>query len=80
MRSLCTRNAESRPATCPFVMRDVVGVGVTAEPVVGLEQLHVELPLQQVGGGQTGHPAAHDGDGRRAAVLVVIGRCSSSLP
>ena len=41
---------------------DVVGVGVPAEPVVGLVERDVGLALQDVGGGQTGHAAADDGD------------------
>jgi hypothetical protein len=38
-------------------------VGVPAEPVVGLEQVHIELSLQQMRGGQSGDPGADDGDG-----------------
>ena len=56
------QKARVEPGEASRCQCDVVGVGVPAEPVVGLEQLHVEAALQQVGGGQAGHPAADHGD------------------
>jgi hypothetical protein len=40
-----------------------MGVRMPAEPIVGLEQVHVELALQQVRRSQSGDPGAYDGDG-----------------
>ena len=41
---------------------EVVGVGVAAESVVGLEQRDVGRLLQDVGGGQAGDAATDDGN------------------
>jgi hypothetical protein len=41
---------------------DQVGVGVAAQPAIGLEQGHVVGPGQDVAGGQPADPAADDGD------------------
>ena len=56
------------PGDLPVRHGDVVGVRVPTQPVVGLEELHIELPLQQVGRGEAGHPAADHGDGRARGV------------
>ena len=51
--------------------RDVVGVRMSAEPALGLEDGHVVLPAQDVGGGQPRHPGADDdGAGADGASLV----------
>jgi hypothetical protein len=43
--------------------RELVGVGVPAQSVVGLEERDVIAALQQVGGGEPGDAATADGIG-----------------
>ena len=50
-----------QPAHRSVLGGDIVGVGVAAESIVGLEQLHVVAPLQQVRRGQPGDAAPDDG-------------------
>ena len=57
MASLWTMKPEST-----LTVAQVVGVGVPAEAVLGLEQRDVVLALQHVGGGQAGHAGPDDGD------------------
>ena len=76
MRSLCTMKPVSTGDHPPSGVVDVVGVGVAAQPLVGLEQRHVVGALEQVGGGQPGDARADDGDGR--AVLGGVRHWCSS--
>ena len=69
MRSLCTMNPVSMRQRAVAV-DDPVGVGVAAEPVVGLEQGHVRGPRGDVGSGQPGDAGADDGDPAGAVVGV----------
>jgi hypothetical protein len=55
---------------------DLVGVGVPAETVVGLEQGDVGVAAQCPGGGQPGDSAPDDGDARDGRPLPV-GRAGS---
>ncbi len=50
-----------RPSS--WSQRDLVGVGVPAEPGVGLVEGHAVALCQDIGGDQAGHAAADDCDG-----------------
>jgi hypothetical protein len=65
-------------ATAP---RQVVGVGVPAEPVLAFVERDVVSPLEQVRGGEPGHPGAHDRHGRTpGAALRALGAHGACSP
>ena len=60
-------NPLSTAISSPLGRYDLVGMGVTAETVVGLEEGHVVAALEEIGGGEAGDAGSDDGNDVRVA-------------